>query len=73
MAHLLEKTRSRLAAETLRDVGAHSGSREKLVILDGNHRHATANRMVRIRLDDLTHKYEKFGPVSRYGSEWGSW
>jgi len=73
MALLLEKTRARLATETLRDVGVHSGSREKLIILDRHHRHAAANRMVRNRLDDLTDKYEKFGPVSIYGSEWGSW
>lgn len=73
MAALLESTRKRMATDTLREAGAHTGSREKLINLDGHHRHPKANKMIRDRLDDLTAKYCKKDPKSRYGSEWGSW
>lgn len=59
MAELLERTRMRMAAQTLREVGAHSASEEKLINVDGRHRHKVANRMVQTRLDDLTRKFKK--------------
>lgn len=73
MATLLETSRKRMAETTLRDAGAHTGSREKLINLNGRHRHPKANRMIRYRLDDLTRKYRNFNPKTPYGSEWGSW
>ena len=73
MAELLEIARARMAAGTLRDVGSHSASKEKLINVDGHHRHKEGNRMIQIRLDDLTRKFNKGRKPNIYGDEWGSW
>lgn len=73
MADLLETTRRRLAAGTLQAVGSHAASHDPLINVDGHHRHKAANRMIQIRLDDLTRKFAKGRGNSPYGPTWGSW
>lgn len=59
MAELLESKRTRMAADTLRDVGSHAAIKNKLINVDGHHRHSEGNRMIQVRLDDLTRKFKK--------------
>ena len=73
MAELLERTRMGMAASTLLNVGSHAASREKLLNVDGHHRHKQGNRMIQIRLDDLSRKFKKGRESFSYGDEWGSW
>jgi hypothetical protein len=73
MAELLERTKLRMAAGTLSNVGSHAASREKLLNVDGHHRHKEGNRMIQLRLDDLTRRFKKSRESSSYGDEWGSW
>ncbi|AXS78629.1 hypothetical protein [Dechloromonas sp. HYN0024] len=73
MADLLEATRMRLALDTLKNVGSHAASHEPLINVDGHHRHKVGNRMIQIRLDDLTRKFKKSSQSMPYGNTWGSW
>jgi hypothetical protein len=72
MADLLEPKRMKMAADTLVWAGIHAASGEKLLNVDGKHRHQAGNRMIQIRLDDLTKKYKKSRENPDYGNEWGS-
>lgn len=73
MAALLERTKQRMALDTLQQVGSHAASHETLINVDGHHRHKDGNRMIQIRLDDLTRKFAKGRKVTGYGEAWGSW
>lgn len=73
MADLLEATRMRLAWDTLQNVGSHAASHDSLINVDGHHRHKLGNRMIQIRLDDLTRKFAKGRKTTAYGESWGSW
>jgi hypothetical protein len=73
MAALLERTRQRMALDTLQKVGTHAASHEPLINVDGRHRHTTGNRIIQVRLDDLTRKFAKGRKATGYGEAWGSW